>query len=158
MAKPVNVNRATPETLLRYDTLILGTPTYGEGSLPGKANRNNEESWLEFLPGIEGTDFSGRRIALYGLGDQEEYPESFLDAMRDLHDAFSTAGATMVGSSPVEGFEFKRSRAVEQGRFIGLALDQHLQHLLTDQRIEDWLDGVVPLLSEPLQLATEDVM
>ena len=155
VAKPVNVNRATPETLLRYDTLILGTPTYGEGSLPGKANRNNEESWLEFLPGIEGTDFSGRRIALYGLGDQEEYPESFLDAMRDLHDAFSTAGATMVGSSPVEGFEFKRSRAVEQGRFIGLALDQHLQHLLTDQRIAAWLDEVAPLLVEALPQAVE---
>lgn len=34
------------------------------------------------------------------------------------------------------------------GRFVGLALDQHLQHLLTDQRIETWLDQVVPLLCE----------
>jgi flavodoxin I len=146
--KPVNINRVTPEELLAYDTLILGTPTYGEGTLPGKATRNSEESWLEFLPGLQGQDFTGKRIALYGLGDQEEYPESFLDAMRDLYDAFTAAGAELIGSSPTEGFEFKKSRAVEQGQFIGLALDQHLQHLLTDQRIEAWLDTVVPQLME----------
>lgn len=32
------------------------------------------------------------------------------------------------------------------GRFVGLALDQHLQHLLTDARIDAWLDQVLPLL------------
>ena len=143
VAKPVNINRATPSEMLAYQVLIVGTPTYGEGSLPGKASRNNEESWLEFLPALRGTDFSGRQVAVYGLGDQEEYPESFLDAMRDLHDAFAASGAEMIGSSPVEGFEFKRSRAVEQDLFIGLALDQHLQHLLTDRRIDAWLDQLL---------------
>lgn len=43
-AKPVNVRNATVEDMLAYDTLILGTPTYGEGQLPGlstgKGNRN----------------------------------------------------------------------------------------------------------------------
>jgi flavodoxin I len=148
VAKPVNINRTTPEGLLAFDRLILGTPTYGEGVLPGKASRNSEESWLEFLPDLQGEDFSGRRIALYGLGDQEEYPESFLDAMRDLYDAFSAAGGELIGRSPIAGFEFKKSRAVEQDHFIGLALDQHLQHMLTDQRIEAWLDVVVPQLEE----------
>jgi flavodoxin I len=148
LGKPLNINRASPDDLLACRSMILGTPTYGEGGLPGKANRTGEESWLESLPQLQGLDFSGRRIALYGLGDQEEYPETFLDALRDLHDFFAAAGAELVGSSPVEGFEFAQSRAVVDGRFVGLALDQHLQHLLTDQRIEDWLDQVVPLLSE----------
>ncbi|MEJ2455102.1 MAG: flavodoxin [Candidatus Thiodiazotropha sp.] len=157
VAKPVNINRVTADALLAYDVLILGTPTYAEGGLPGKASRNNEESWMEFLPGLQGTDFSGRQIALYGLGDQEEYPESFLDAMRDLYDAFAATGAEMIGTSPIDGFEFKQSRAVEQDHFIGLALDQHLQHLLTDQRIEAWLDQVVPLMSEADPQAVEAV-
>lgn len=148
VAKPVNINRTTPEDMLAYDRLILGTPTYGEGVLPGKASRNSEESWLEFLPCLQGKDFAGKRIALYGLGDQEEYPETFLDGMRDLYDAFADAGAELIGNSPVSGFEFIHSRAIEGERFIGLALDQHLQHLLTDQRIEAWLDQVVPQLVE----------
>lgn len=148
VAKPVNINRATSGDLLQYDSLILGTPTYGEGVLPGKASRNSEESWLEFLSVLTDEDFSGKRIALYGLGDQEEYPETFLDGMRDLYDAFADAGATLVGTSPIDGFDFQGSRAMKGGQFIGLALDQHLQHLLTDQRIEDWLDIVVPLLFE----------
>jgi flavodoxin I len=148
VAKPVNINRVTPEEMLLHNSLILGTPTYGEGVLPGKASRNSEESWLEFLPGLQGQDFTGKRIALYGLGDQEEYPETFLDAMRDLYEAFADVGAELIGTSPVDGFTFKQSRAVEQDQFIGLALDQHLQHLLTDQRIEAWLDVVVPQLIE----------
>ena len=148
IAKPLNVNRATPEMLTEYAALILGTPTYGEGGLPGKANETNHESWLEFLPQLNGLDFTGTQIALYGLGDQEEYPEHFLDGMRDLYDFFAKAGATLIGKTPTEGFEFRRSRAVIDGQFVGLALDQHLQHLLTDQRIELWLDQVLPALLE----------
>lgn len=148
VAKPLNVNRAGADDLLRYPALILGTPTYGEGVLPGKASRNSAESWLEFLPTLEGADFTGIRIALYGLGDQEQYPGHFLDAMGDLHQFFTAAGAELVGSCTTDGYEFTASRAVVDGRFLGLALDQHLQERLTEPRIETWLDEVVPLLME----------
>lgn len=148
VGKPLNVNRASADDLLACSALILGTPTYGKGALPGKASKNSEESWLEFLPRLAGNDFSGIRVALFGLGDQESYPDHFLNAMMDLHDFFSAAGAEIVGGSPTAGFEFNSSRAVVGDRFIGLALDQHLQHLLTDQRIDDWLDEIVPLLLE----------
>jgi flavodoxin I len=144
----VNVNRISPADLIGFDSLILGTPTYGEGVLPGKASDNNDESWLEFLPQLQGADLSGKRIALYGLGDQELYPGHFLDAMMDLYEFFSAAGAEMVGSSSIEGFSFTHSRAAVNGRFVGLALDQHLQSLLTDRRIDEWLHEVIPLLAE----------
>jgi flavodoxin I len=153
VASPVNVNRISPEDLMSFDSLILGTPTYGEGVLPGLDSKNTAESWLEFLPQLQGVDFTGKRIALYGLGDQELYPGHFLDAMKDLYEFFSAAGAEMVGSSSTDSFEFTHSRAVVDGRFIGLALDQHLQHLLTDQRIDDWLDNVLPLLMEPVTIS-----
>jgi flavodoxin I len=146
VAKPLNVNRAEATDLLGYRALILGTPTYGEGVLPGRDNDTDEAAWLEFLPKLDGADFSGTRIALFGLGDQEKYPTHFCDAMMELHRIFSAAGAELVGGIDVTGFEFKRSAAVVDGRFIGLALDQHLQHLLTDARIDAWLDEVLPLL------------
>jgi flavodoxin I len=146
VAKPLNVNRIGADELLSYPSLILGTPTYGEGLLPGKASNNNEESWLEFLPKLMGKDFTGHRIALYGLGDQEQYPGHFLDAMMDLHEFFTAANAEIVGGCSIEGYTFNHSRAVVDGRFVGLALDQHLQQLLTDQRIDTWLDEVLPAL------------
>lgn len=146
VGKPLNVNRISADDLLACSALLLGTPSYGDGVLPGKASRNSEESWLEFLPRLGGRDFSGMRVALFGLGDQEQYPDHFLSAMMDLHLFFSEAGAEMVGGSPTAGFEFNSSRAVVGDRFVGLALDHRLQHLLTDQRIDDWLDEVVPLL------------
>ena len=34
-AKPVNIRNASVTELLAYDILILGTPTYGDGQLPG---------------------------------------------------------------------------------------------------------------------------
>lgn len=144
--KPLNVNRIDAEQLLSYKALILGTPTYGEGLLPGLESDNNEASWTDLLPKIDGKDFSATRIALYGLGDQEKYPDHFVDGIRLLHDVFSASGAELVGGCTTEGYDFNHSRAAVEGRFLGLALDQHLQHLLTDERIDRWLDEILPLL------------
>jgi flavodoxin I len=144
--KPLNINRASPDDLLRYPCLILGTPTYGEGLLPGKAADLDEESWAEFLPALQGRDFTGVTVALYGLGDQETYPKHFVDGMKHLYDFFNAAGARLVGGCDIAGYEFRRSKAVVDGRFVGLALDQHIQHLLTDERISAWLDEVLPEL------------
>jgi flavodoxin I len=44
MADPLNVNKATPELIASYDHLILGTPTLGEGLLPGLAADCQNES------------------------------------------------------------------------------------------------------------------
>ncbi len=70
MDKPINVNRVTAEEFSAYDLLILGTPTLGEGELPGLSADCENESWEEFLTKIEDVDFSGKTVALYGLGDQ----------------------------------------------------------------------------------------
>ncbi len=155
VAKPVNVNRIEPDQLLAYRALILGSPTYGDGVLPGKANGTQESSWEEFLPRLAGSDFSGIRMALFGLGDQETYPNHFVDALGQLHGFFQTRGAQLVGGCDIDGYEFKQSKAVVNGRFVGLVIDQHLQHLLTEQRIESWLDEVTPLLLADAALAAE---
>ena len=144
--KPLNINRVTVDDWLSYRMLILGTPTYGEGLLPGKEADNKDASWAEFLPTLVGRDLSGVRIALFGLGDQESYPTHFVDGIMLLYRALAAAGAQLVGGCDTAGYEFQRSEAVVDGRFVGLALDQHLQPLLTDRRIDAWLDEVLPAL------------
>jgi flavodoxin I len=138
-AKPVNIRNSSVEDLLKFDTLILGSPTYGEGQLPGLASGTSTESWAEFLPKLAGNDFSGKKVAIYGLGNQKGYPGEFVDAMFYLYEQFKQCGATMIGSWAIDGYLFKQSKAIIDNRFVGLALDQENQKELTPSRLETWL-------------------
>jgi flavodoxin I len=138
-AKPVNVRTASVTDMLVYDRLILGTPTYGEGLLPGLSTGNATESWEEFLPTLVGQDFSGKKVAIYGLGNQKSYPNEFVDAMFYLYEQFKQCNATLIGTWNTEGYQFKASKAVINERFVGLALDQENQKDLTAERLESWL-------------------
>ncbi len=144
--KPLNVNRTEVEDFLKHDAFILGTPTYGINQLPGKSTDIEAGSWEEFLPRIENIDFSGKTIALYGLGDQAKYADRFLDSMVFLYRFFSERGATIIGQWPVEGYSFEQSQAVIDGKFVGLALDQQNQAILTEARIDQWLDQITAKL------------
>jgi flavodoxin I len=145
-SKPLNVNRITVDDMLQFDALILGTPTYGEGQLPGLSTRVKDGSWEEFLPQLLERDLTGKRIALYGLGDQEKYASSFVNALYELYAALVQAGAEIVGAWPASGYEFESSRAVVDGAFVGLVIDNLNQPLATDDRISAWLENVVPAL------------
>jgi flavodoxin I len=149
--KPVNVNRITPADMLQYDALILGTPSYGVGEIPGRSAGCLEPNWEEFLAQMEQPDFSGKRIAFFGLGAQERYAERFASSLRALHDWFTGCGAEIVGGWSTEGYTFEHSAAVADGRFVGLVIDQRTQGMHTDERLDAWLEQVKPLLLEKIQ-------
>lgn len=149
--KPVNVNRVTLADLLRYDALILGTPSYGEGDLPGKSVGCFEPNWEEFFAqGPAEADFSGKRIAFFGLGAQERYADRFASSLRPLVDKFRAWGAEVVGDWPLDGYRYDYSAAEVDGRFLGLIIDQRTQGMLTDERIDAWRAQVTPLLQAAL--------
>lgn len=142
-AKPVNVRNASVNDMLAYDVLILGTPTYGEGALPGLSTGNATESWEEFLPKLADQDFGGKKVAIYGLGNQKSYPDEFVDAMYYLYEQFKHSNATLIGQWSTEGYNFKASKAVIDEQFVGLALDQENQKDLTSDRLKTWLNQLV---------------
>lgn len=142
--KPLNINRTSVETFLAQDKMILGTPTYGEGILPGGSTGITAGSWEEFLESLDAHRLDGKRIALYGTGDQEKYGEFFVDAMYLLYERFTELGATLIGGCDPNGYTFEKSKSLVDGRFIGLALDNHTQSALTDERIDRWLDECLP--------------
>jgi flavodoxin I len=144
IADPLNVNKATPELLAGYDLLILGTPTLGEGDLPGLDADCQNESWAEFLPRLADVDFSGKTVALYGLGDQEKYGENFCDALGELYDFVTARGARVVGAWPTDGYDFIASKAERDGQFVGLAQDLDNQKMLLEDRLETWLRLIAP--------------
>lgn len=148
--KPVNVNRISPADLLRYDTLILGTPSYGVGEIPGRSAGCLEPNWEEFLAQFaEAPDLSGKRIAFFGLGAQERYADRFCSSLRALHDLFLGWGAEIVGGWSPAGYVFEHSASLVDGHFVGLVIDQRTQGMHTDERLDAWLAEVKPLLLAP---------
>ena len=143
---PVNIGRTTLADFLAYQALIVGSPTLGDGELPGQSVGLSQPSWEEFLPQLADADLTGKTIAIFGLGDQKKYPNEFVDAIGHIHDAVAARGARVVGRWPTTGYEFAASQAVDGDEFLGLALDQHHQPVLTEERIATWLSQIKPEL------------
>lgn len=120
-----------------YDNILLGIPTWDFGQI--------QSDWEEFWDDVSEIDFTGKTVALFGLGDQFGYGDYFLDAMGMLHDVLITQGAVMVGYWSVEGYEFDESKALtEDGKhFVGLAVDEDQQEDLTAGRLNDWCEQVM---------------
>jgi flavodoxin I len=149
-AKPLNVNRIEPADMLQYNALILGTPSYGVGQIPGHSAGCLESNWEEFLAKMPQADFKGKRVALFGLGAQERYSERFASSLRRLHDVLVGFGAEIVGGWSTEGYTFEQSASVIDGRFVGLVLDQRTQGMHTEARLDEWVAQVRPLLLDRL--------
>jgi len=150
MDKPVNINRISPEEFTAYPLMILGTPTMGEGQLPGLSAECEEESWEEALTRLDGVDLTGKTVAIFGLGDQETYPMEFVDGIMDLYEFVTERGAKVVGRWSTDGYEFEMSRAEDDGEFLGLALDQDNQSNLTEERLDTWLKIIAPEFGLPV--------
>lgn len=140
--KPLNINRVDADVFSTYELIILGTPTYGSGELPGLSAECQAESWEEFMPNFDELDLSGKKVALYGLGDQVNYPDEFLDALGELYEAVVDCGAEVCGEWPTDGYEYESSGAEEDGVFVGLALDNDNQSTLSAERLSTWLEKV----------------
>lgn len=130
--------KTTPEAMLDCEALMIGTPTLGDGELP--------DPLTEFLGQLEARHLADKPVALFGLGDQVGYPTEFVDALGILHKKIKKLGARLIGNWPSDGYEFEKSKALRDGEFVGLVLDQDNQADLTDERIEEWLELVKPEL------------
>ena len=150
MAEPMNINKAKAEDLAAFDLLIFGTPTLGEGQLPGLAAECDDESWEEALGRLHDIDLSGKTVALFGLGDQETYGHEFVDGLILLYDFCVARGAKVVGAWPTSGYNFSVSQAVIDDNFVGLALDQDIQPELTAERLDAWLKLIAPEFGLPV--------
>lgn len=129
-----DICQARVADLTKYSFLILGISTWGIGKL--------QEDWEKFLSDFTYFDLRGKKVALFGLGDQESYPDTFADALGILYDIFSSHKCQMLGEWPVEGYDFLNSRSIRNGMFMGLILDERNQPDLTEQRVFSWLNNL----------------
>ncbi|MFA9391364.1 MAG: flavodoxin [Prolixibacteraceae bacterium] len=130
----VNAEDVTEEAFLAFDNIIAGVPTWFDGELPNY--------WDEFSPALEDLDLKGKKIAIYGLGDQKGYAENFNDGIGVFADLVTKSGAEVIGYTSAEGYTFENSAALKGAKFCGLCLDQENQARLTKGRIEKWVESL----------------
>ncbi len=130
-----NISGGSVADMLENDLLILGASTWGEGEV--------QDDWADLLKELGEADLSGKKVAIFGLGDQAGWSDTYVDGMSEIYAAVTAAGAEVVGRWPVDGYDFTSSKAVVDGMFVGLALDESNQPEKTDSRISNWLAGIV---------------
>ena len=128
----VNAEEIDEDLFLSHKNMVLGVPTWFDGELPNY--------WDEFMPAIDDMKLKGKKVALFGLGDQIGYPENFVDAIGLLAKALEERGAKVIGLTSPEGYKYERSKAIRNEQFLGLALDIENQAALTDDRIKAWVE------------------
>lgn len=123
---------ATYSDFANYDCLIIGSPTWDIGEL--------QSDWDGFFDELDNIDFSDKKVAYFGTGDQVGYAENFQDAMGILEDKITSLGGKTVGHWSTDGYEHEASKADKGGKFVGLALDDDNQSDLTESRIQEWTE------------------
>ena len=122
------------DELENYDVLLLGTSTWGFGDL--------QDDWQAVLDDLANLNLAGKKVAYFGSGDQGTFSDTFMDGIAIIDEEIQKTGATIIGKTSTEGYEFNESRAAKDGEFLGLALDEVNQSELTDERIDAWVEQI----------------
>ncbi len=128
----VNAETVTEDKFKSFDNLILGVPTWFDGELPNY--------WDEFVPALKDMNLKGKKIALFGNGDQKNYSENFVDGIGIMAGILEESGAKIVGFTSAEGYKFESSKALQGDKFTGLALDFENQPRMNKERISKWVE------------------
>lgn len=130
----VNVEKITEKEFLSYDKMILGVATWFDGELPNY--------WDEFVPALEDMKLKGKTVAIFGNGNQKDYPENFVDGIGILGELLESRGARLIGFTPAKDYTFESSRALRGEAFCGLALDFENEASKVNGKIKKWVKQV----------------
>ena len=130
-----NIGQAASKQMEQFDLLIVGSPTWNIGEL--------QDDWALKFNELDDLNLTGKLVAMFGVGDQFGYPDNYCDAIGIIGKKLEERGAELVGFTDASEYEFDNSLGVEDGIFLGLALDDDNQSNLTEERIDDWVDQLI---------------
>ena len=130
----IPVNQVTPEDWNSHNFYILGIPTWQDGEL--------QNDWEDYFDKFKTLDFTGKKVALFGLGDQIGYGEWYCDGIGILAQVVEKNGGNIIGfTEKDDSYEFESSKALfDENTFWGLALDEDNQDELTEDRLKNWFE------------------
>mmetsp|Transcript_3344 Transcript_3344/g.5124 ORF Transcript_3344/g.5124 Transcript_3344/m.5124 type:complete len:204 (+) Transcript_3344:166-777(+) len=132
-----DIGDVSDDTVLGLDSIIVGAPTWHTDE---EVERSGTEwdSWLySNLPNL---DLSGKKVAVFGVGDQQSYTDYYCDAAGELYDEFKKVGCTMCGYTSTDGYDHQASKAERDGKFIGLMCDEDNQYDMSEDRAKAWVE------------------
>ncbi len=134
----MGANKGT-EAFEKHNLILIGVPTWYDGEL--------QSDWDAFFEEFQTIDFSGKTVAIFGLGDQVGYGEYFVDGIGMLGNVVMENGGQLVGLWSTDGYYYEESKAEfeheGQKYFLGLAIDEDNESDLTDERLGGWLAQVM---------------
>ena len=131
----IEVFAMKPVDFLKYKIILIGVPTWYVGDL--------QSDWEDFFPDYQKIDFTGIKVAFFGLGDQYGYPDNFVDGIGILGEVVLNNGGEIFGYWPNEGYEFNKSLGLApNGMFYGLAIDEDNQQEYTEERLDKWVKQI----------------
>eukprot|EP00316_Scyphosphaera_apsteinii_P021465 CAMPEP_0119309986 /NCGR_PEP_ID=MMETSP1333-20130426/17637_1 /TAXON_ID=418940 /ORGANISM="Scyphosphaera apsteinii, Strain RCC1455" /LENGTH=171 /DNA_ID=CAMNT_0007314093 /DNA_START=180 /DNA_END=695 /DNA_ORIENTATION=- len=132
----VDIDDITADEMLACDGLIIGSPTWHTDA----DTERTGTSWDEFLyDDLTSMDLSGKKVAVFGLGDQGGYGDNFADAMDELATCFKAQGADLIGLYMDDKYDYMASKSIWDGKFCGLACDETNQAELSEERVKSWV-------------------
>ena len=137
--KILAINEITEDTFAQNERFIIGGSTLGSETWEGTSS---ESPWNTFFSSVKKFDFSTKKVALFGLGDQVLWPSNFVDGLATIFNSFSEAKAQIAGKWSTETYDFTDSLAVKGDFFVGLALDEDQQDELTESRVKAWVKQI----------------
>lgn len=117
-----------------FKHIIFGVSTSNHGEM--------QKDWQKIWDDFKDINFKGKTVAIFGLGDQANYPDEFADAMKYVYDDLIKSGANIIGFTSTNSYNFNSSKAVIEDKFVGLVIDEVNQSHLTDKRIQEWADKI----------------
>lgn len=119
------------------DQIIVGAPTWHTGAESERSGTAWDEWLYNTLPGL---DLNGKKVAVFGVGDQQGYGDNYCDAAGELYDQFKAAGCTLMGLTGTDGYDHMESKAeIESGKFCGCMFDEDNQYDMSEDRAKAWV-------------------
>lgn len=117
-----------------FDNIILASPTYGMGEL--------QDDWAGVIDELADIDFSGKVVALIGVGDAAIFGANYVESMKHFYDAVEPKGAKIVGFTSTDDYDFEASEAIVDDKFMGLPIDASFDEDEISSKVESWLERV----------------
>ena len=130
------IGSAKESEILGHDAIIVGAPTWHTGADEQRSGTDWDDWLYDTLPNL---DVSSKKVAIFGVGDQESYSDNFCDAAGELYDLFDAKGCKVFGLTSTDGYDHSESKAVKDGKFCGLMCDEDNQYDLSEDRAKAWI-------------------
>lgn len=130
---------SSPADVSKHDSIIVGAPTWNTGADVQRSMTAWDEWLYEELPKL---DLKGKKLAIFGVGDQMGYTFNFCDAVGELHDTFAARGIdASYGRTSTDGYVATETKATVEGegKFYGCLFDEDNQSDMSEDRAKRWV-------------------